>query len=308
MKKGEDVTKMRTIAEAAFEMVREYKGSHSGEHGDGIVRSEFHETMFGNRITTAFRETKKAFDPAGLMNPGRIVDPPKMDDRSLFRYKPDYAVEPIDTVLDWTDWRGFSAAVEMCNNNGACRKSNPDVMCPSYRVTKDEQHLVRGRANTLRLAISGQLGPDAFTSDAMAETMDLCVSCKGCKRECPTGVDMARMKVEFLHHYKKRHGYTWKDRAIGHLPRYAEAASRFHFLPTSAMLCPGWLGCRRNLGLGRAVHYRFGAVRRSEARKSLRGMPPSPSSCWRTPSTPISSRRTFGRRFGCWRRRATRST
>ncbi len=278
MKKGEDVTKMRAIAEAAFEMVREYKGSHSGEHGDGIVRSEFHETMFGNRITTAFRETKKAFDPAGLMNPGRIVDPPKMDDRSLFRYKPDYAVEPIDTVLDWTDWRGFGAAVEMCNNNGACRKSNPDVMCPSYRVTKDEQHLVRGRANTLRLAISGQLGPDAFTSDAMAETMDLCVSCKGCKRECPTGVDMARMKVEFLHHYKKRHGYTWKDRAIGHLPRYAEAASRFHFLANLRDVVPGlaWLSEKllgfargRSLPVWSSAPFRSSEVAERDATKSV---------------------------------------
>ena len=113
----------------------------------------------------------------------------------------------------------------MCNNNGHCRKFDAGTMCPSYRVTRDEQHLTRGRANTLRLALSGQLGPDAFTSDEVYETLDLCVSCKGCRRECPTGVDMAKMKVEFLHHYRKRHGLTLKDRA-GRLPAALRAVGR----------------------------------------------------------------------------------
>ncbi|MDB5945732.1 MAG: hypothetical protein JWQ33_758, partial [Ramlibacter sp.] len=126
-------------------------------------------------------------------------------------------------------------AVEMCNNNGHCRKFDAGTMCPSYRVTRDEQHLTRGRANTLRLALSGQLGPDALTSDAVRDSMDLCVACKGCRRDCPTGVDMAKMKVEFLHHYKARHGYTLKDRLIARLPDYAHQASRF----------AGWLN-RRN--------------------------------------------------------------
>jgi Fe-S oxidoreductase len=144
-----------------------------------------------------------------------------MDDRTLFRYKPGYAPLPIETQLDWSEWGGFSAAIEMCNNNGTCRKSNPGVMCPSYRATMDEQHVTRGRANALRLAVTGQLGPDAFTSDEMYAAMDLCVGCKGCKRECPTGVDMARMKIEFLHHYRKRHGLRMKDRLVAYLPRYA---------------------------------------------------------------------------------------
>jgi Fe-S oxidoreductase len=221
-----DVKKMRAIAEEAFAMVREYKGSHSGEHGDGLVRSEHHEAMFGPRLVRAFEEIKDSFDPAGLFNPGKIVRPPKMDDRSLFRFKPDYRQVPLDSVLDWSEWGGFASAAEMCNNNGACRKSDPGVMCPSYRATGDEQHLTRGRANTLRLALSGQLGPDALTSDEMRETMALCLSCKGCKRECPTGVDMAKMKVEFLHHYKKRHGLSARDRAIAYLPRYAPYAAR----------------------------------------------------------------------------------
>jgi FAD/FMN-containing dehydrogenase/Fe-S oxidoreductase len=226
VKQDLEVKKMRAIAEEAFAMVREYKGSHSGEHGDGLVRSEFHEAMFGSRMVRAFEEVKDAFDPQGLFNPGKIVRPPKMDDRSLFRFKPDYRQLPIETALDWSEWGGFAAAAEMCNNNGACRARDTAVMCPSFRASGDEQHLTRGRANTLRLALSGQLGPDALVSDDMRETMALCISCKGCKRECPTGVDMARMKLEFLHHYRKRHGLTPRDRLIAFLPRYAPYASR----------------------------------------------------------------------------------
>jgi FAD/FMN-containing dehydrogenase/Fe-S oxidoreductase len=234
---------MRAIAEEAFEMVREYKGSHSGEHGDGLVRSEFHEAMFGTRMVETFKEVKTTVDPTGLMNPGKIVDPPKMDDRTLFRFKPGYATENIATVLDWSDWGGFAGAVEMCNNNGACRKRDAGVMCPSFRATGDEQHLTRGRANTLRLAISGQLGPDAFTSDDMAATMKLCVGCKGCKRECPTGVDMARMKIEFLNQYNARHGLRLFDRLVAYLPRYAPVASKLSWLLNLRDTLPGlpWL-------------------------------------------------------------------
>ena len=230
---------MRAIAEECFEMVREYRGSHSGEHGDGIVRSEFHEAMFGPRLVGAFEEVKDAFDPKGLFNPGKIVRPERMDDRELFRYKPGYAPLPVETGLDWSEWGGFDRAVEMCNNNGACRKSDPGVMCPSYRVTMDETHVTRGRANTLRLALTGQLGPDALTSDAMAETMALCVGCKGCKRECPTGVDMARMKIEYLHQRRKRHGLSLRDRAVAWLPRYAPAASRLAWMMNLRDRVPG---------------------------------------------------------------------
>jgi FAD/FMN-containing dehydrogenase/Fe-S oxidoreductase len=225
-----EVKKMRAIAEEAFAMVREYKGSHSGEHGDGLVRSEFHEAMFGGRLVRAFEEVKDAFDPEGLFNPGKIVRAPKMDDRSLFRFKPDYRPLPIDTTLDWSEWGGLAAAAEMCNNNGACRARDAGVMCPSFRATGDERHLTRGRANTLRLALSGQLGPEALVSDDMRETMALCISCKGCKRECPTGVDMARMKIEFLHHYRRRHGLSLGDRLIAYLPRYAPIAARVALL------------------------------------------------------------------------------
>src|SRR6201995_882984 len=225
-----DVQAMRAIAEEAFEMVREYKGSHSGEHGDGLVRSEFHETMFGERIIADFREVKHRFDPDNLLNPGKIVDSPKMDDRTLFRYPPDYRVPQLKTYLDWSAYPGagggFQGAVEMCNNNGACRKLEGGVMCPSYRATRDEKDVTRGRANTLRLAISGQLGPDALASDEMMDTLKLCVSCKACRHECPTGVDMAKMKIEVLAARRARHGLPLRDRLVGFLPYYAPLFSR----------------------------------------------------------------------------------
>ena len=216
--------KMRAIAEEACAMVKEYKGAYSGEHGDGLVRSEWVAPFFGPRLTAALGEIKSWLDPRGLMNPGKIVAPPKMDDASLFRYKPGDRTNVPATVLDWSEWGGFDKAVEMCNNNGHCRKFDAGTMCPSYRATRDEIHLTRGRANTLRLALSGQLGAEADA--AVKEALDLCVSCKGCKRECPTGVDMARMKIEFLAHYKARHGYGARDRAIAFLPRYAPVAAR----------------------------------------------------------------------------------
>jgi FAD/FMN-containing dehydrogenase/Fe-S oxidoreductase len=231
LKLEKDVKAMRAIAEEAFALVREYKGSHSGEHGDGLVRSEFHATMFGERLVADFREVKHRFDPDGILNPGKIVDAPKMDDRSLFRFKPDYRVNDLKTKLDWSAYPGagggFQGAVEMCNNNGACRKLEGGVMCPSYRATRDEKDVTRGRANTLRLAISGQLGPDALSSDEMMETLKLCVSCKACRHECPTGVDMAKMKIEVLAARATSHGLTLRDRLVGYLPRYAGLASRF---------------------------------------------------------------------------------
>jgi FAD/FMN-containing dehydrogenase/Fe-S oxidoreductase len=231
LKLEKDVKAMRAIAEEAFAMVREYKGSHSGEHGDGVVRSEFHEAMFGQRIVNDFREVKHRFDPGNVLNPGKIVDPPRMDDRSLFRYPPDYRVTEMKTMLDWSAYPGagggFQGAVEMCNNNGACRKLEGGVMCPSYRATRNEKDATRGRANTLRLAISGQLGPDALVSDQMVDTLKLCVSCKACRHECPTGVDMAKMKIEVLAARAARHGLSLHDRLVAFLPRYAGVASHF---------------------------------------------------------------------------------
>ena len=184
--------KMRAIAEEAAAMVREYKGAYSGEHGDGLVRSEWIAPMFGPRITAAFEEIKDLFDPAGLLNPGKIVRPSKMDERTLFRYPPGYATPNLVAALDWSEHegdgkqsgegalapkgQGFAKSVEMCNNNGHCRKFDAGTMCPSFRATGEEQHLTRGRANTLRLALSGQLGPQGLASDDVRAALDLCVS------------------------------------------------------------------------------------------------------------------------------------
>ncbi|MGB3430051.1 MAG: FAD-linked oxidase C-terminal domain-containing protein, partial [Burkholderiaceae bacterium] len=251
--------KMRAIAEEAAAMVRQYKGAYSGEHGDGLVRTEWVAWQFGPRLTRAFEEVKALFDPDGLMNPGKIVRGTKMDDASLFRYPPGYAPLKLDTALDWSAWnvradpvteqvtapgtggdpaKGYAKAVEMCNNNGHCRKFDAGTMCPSFRVTRDEEHSTRGRANTLRLAVSGQLGTD-FANEAVREALALCVSCKGCKRDCPTGVDMAKMKIEFAFHWQKKHGLTLKDRLVATMPKWAPWAARFPFIANLRDALPG---------------------------------------------------------------------
>jgi FAD/FMN-containing dehydrogenase/Fe-S oxidoreductase len=260
LRQEKDVHAMREIAEEAFAMVREYKGSHSGEHGDGLVRSEFNEVMFGSQLARAFEQVKDRFDPNGLYNPGKVVRPPKFDDRKLFRYAPDYHGESLETRLDWSAYpgagNGFLGAVEMCNNNGACRKLAGGAMCPSYRVTRDERDVTRGRANTLRLAITGQLGASALASDEMAETLKLCVSCKACRRECPTGVDMARMKIEVLAARAAKHGPSLHDYLVGWLPRYAPYAARR----------PGMFNARNRSGLLRKASEIFTGF---SARRSL---------------------------------------
>jgi FAD/FMN-containing dehydrogenase/Fe-S oxidoreductase len=274
MKTEEGAQKMRAIGEEACELVRKYKGSFSGEHGDGISRSEFVEPMFGSKLTRAFEQVKDGFDPKNHLNPNKIVRGPKFDDRELMRFAPGYeVVSPAKEALDWSDWGGLGGAVEMCNNNGTCRKMTAGTMCPSYRVTKDEQHLTRGRANTLRLAISGQLGPDAFTSEKMKETLDLCVSCKGCKRDCPTGVDMARMKIEFLSAYHAKNGLPLKEKLIAHLPAYAPWAARLSWLMNLRDRLPGAAKLTEKL-LGFSARRTLPQWRRPWAQK---GAPSDPS-------------------------------
>ena len=234
MKKSKDIVKMRAIASEAFELVKTFGGSHSGEHGDGISRSEFNPVMFGEKLTNAFREIKSLMDPNGILNPGKIVDAPKMDDRHLFRFSPGYSVRDFQTELDWSPWTGnasgFQGAVEMCNNNGACRKLKGGVMCPSFRITGDEKDSTRGRANSLRLAMSGQLGENAMTSPEMLETMKLCVSCKACRRECPTSVDMSAMKLEVMALNARQNSLSIHEKLIAFLPDYAPVAASLNKL------------------------------------------------------------------------------
>ena len=243
MKIGSDVAKMRAIALEAFELVKKFSGSHSGEHGDGISRSEFNPVMFGDKLNTAFMTLKKILDPSDLFNPGKIVNAPKMDERDLFRYAPGYKVSDFTTKLDWKSWHGaaggFQGAVEMCNNNGACRKLVGGVMCPSFRITGDEKDSTRGRANTLRLAMSGQLGSDAMISDQMKESLKLCVSCKACKRECPTGVNMSSMKIEMNALRVEKYSLSLHDRLIGYLPNYASVVAKVPWLMNLRDRVPG---------------------------------------------------------------------
>jgi FAD/FMN-containing dehydrogenase/Fe-S oxidoreductase len=281
MRRG-GASQMRAIAEEAADLVRRYKGAYSGEHGDGLCRGEWIRWQFGPALDAAFAAIKRQLDPANLFNPGRIVDPPRMDELDLLRTPPPEAARPyrtiaLKTALDWSAWNvhndpasgrisapgtggdpagGFAKAVEMCNNNGHCRKFDAGTMCPSYRVTRDEMHLTRGRANTLRLALSGQLGAQGPDSADVRQALDLCVACKGCKRECPTGVDMARMKIEVLAQHNARHGLSLIDRLIGALPDYAHFASRHAWLfnlrdrlPGAAQLSQRLLGlaARRRL-------------------------------------------------------------
>ena len=204
LKQQEDIDNLKAIADYAFGLITKYGGSWSGEHGDGRVRSPYLERFFGRRIHDALREVKQLFDPAGLMNPGVIVDPDPIDQN--LRFGTGYKVPQITTQYHYRDFGSFPAAVEMCTGVGACRQSLVGNMCPSYRLTRDTQHSTRGRANAIRLAMSGQLGPDAMTSERLYDVMKLCLACKSCKSECPSNVDIARVKCEFLQMYYDAHG------------------------------------------------------------------------------------------------------
>ncbi len=219
LKTAEGLRQMRQIGEGVVELVKKYRGSISGEHGEGLARGEFSARIFGPELVQAFREVKAAFDPQGIMNPGKIVDAPKMDDMTLLRFGTDYATpqEPSATVFSYAIDGGFARAVEMCNGAGVCRKPEQGVMCPSFMATGDEAQSTRGRANALRAGIMGLLGPDGVTSPEVYEVMDLCLSCKACKAECPSSVDMAKLKSEFLHLYHQRHGTPLRSRLFARI-------------------------------------------------------------------------------------------
>lgn len=226
LKDRQDIEKMKTIAAAVGELVIEFGGTMSGEHGDGLARSWFIERFFGPQIYAAFVAVKRAFDPAGLMNPGKIVNGPPID--SSLRYGAGYHALPIATHFDWSKDGGFGGAVELCSGVGACRKKTDGTMCPSYMVTKEEEHSTRGRANLLHAVLSGRLPAQELTGRRLYEALDLCVECKGCKAECPANVDMAKLKYEFLAHYHEANGLPLRARIFGHfraLNRLGSAAA-----------------------------------------------------------------------------------
>jgi len=219
----EGVSRMRRVAEEVADLVVECGGSISGEHGDGLSRSEFVEKMYGAEILRAFADVKRLFDPDGMMNPGVIVAPPRMD-RQL-RIGPGRERLTIKTGLSFGDQGGFAKAVELCNGSGFCRKRTGGTMCPSYMVTLDEQDTTRARANMLRSVIEGTLPPEELTGRRMQEVMDLCVGCKACKTECPSRVDVASMKTEVLYQTGKEHGFSLRQKAAGHIRRQLALAA-----------------------------------------------------------------------------------
>ncbi len=225
LKTQEGVDKVQAIAREACEMTLAAKGSYSGEHGDGMARSEFLEPLYGPRICQAFADIKQAFDPDDIMNPGKIVDPYPMTEN--LRYGPDYAAAiPSDLAFDYDHWGSMTGLVEMCNGLGQCRKTLVGTMCPSYMATLDELHSTRARANALRMALAGQLAGEDWTGDTVKQAMEFCLACKGCKTECPTGVDMARLKSEFLHARHQRHGIPLRRRIYGQMDRFSAWGSR----------------------------------------------------------------------------------
>jgi len=223
LKTADGVQQFEAIANDIAELVLEYGGALSGEHGDGLVRGPFIERMFGPELYDAFRTIKRTFDPDGLFNPGKIVDTPPLT--ANLRYGPEYDTPTQKGYFDYDSYGGLGRAVEMCSGVGACRKTLDGTMCPSYMATRDEAHSTRGRANALRSAMNGQLGETGLGDDGVYESLDLCLECRACKSECPVGVDMARFKAEFLADYYSRHGTPLRARVLGRIHRLSAALS-----------------------------------------------------------------------------------
>ncbi len=220
-----DVARMRLIAADVTDLVREFGGSLSGEHGDGLVRSEWNRQMFGAEVYEAFRQIKQAFDPHHLLNPGKVVDAVPMTEN--LRYGPGYQPLEPETLYDYSRQEGYLRAIELCNGSGVCRQLQGGTMCPSYRATRDEKDSTRGRANVLRLALAGPQPWQDLQSRGVHDVLDLCLMCKGCKSECPSNVDMAKLKAEFLHFFYQQRSRPLGHRLLARLPRLHQLGARF---------------------------------------------------------------------------------
>jgi len=222
--------KMQRIADHSFELVQGYGGSLAGEHGDGLVRGAYIAKAYGPRLYDAFKQVKALFDPGNTMNPGKIIDAPSMVDSSYLRYGERYRIAEVPANFSYRDQaepdatptQAFAAAVEQCNGVGACRKVGLGTMCPSYMATRDEEDSTRGRANALRMAMSGQLGDDDLTSDRIEEVLSLCLSCKACKTECPNAVDMSKLKADVTQMRYNKRGTPLGVKLIARMPDYAK--------------------------------------------------------------------------------------
>ena len=253
LKDGDGIETMHSITEDVTDLVLEHHGAFSGEHGDGMARTEFNPKMYGEALWEAFKELKTTFDPEWLLHPGNVVYRDGPDDvgpdndrgvgadmRDHLRYGASYqSVEP-QTTLDFDDEGGFSHLVELCNGCGTCRQTDTDTMCPTYRASKEELQTTRGRANMLRAAISGELDEDEIHSDRFqSEVLDLCVGCKGCKSDCPTGVDLAKLKAEVKHDYHQNQGSSFRERLFANIDRYSALGSALAPLSNVGPSLPG---------------------------------------------------------------------
>jgi len=225
LKAPRSLAQVKAIADEITDLVMEFGGAISSEHGDGRARSPYLERVYGTSIVEAFRQLKRAFDPKNLLNPGNIVAPSALTDH--LRYGGEYKTREVDTLLDFSKQGGFAASVEMCNGAGVCRKTLEGTMCPSYMATRDEEHSTRGRANALRAVLSGHLPATDLTSQRLYDVMDLCLECKACKAECPANVDMAKLKYEFLHHFYQENGLPLRNRVFGRIAEISEMGCRF---------------------------------------------------------------------------------
>tara|TARA_B100001559_G_scaffold130630_1_gene109906 strand:+ start:1413 stop:4325 length:2913 start_codon:yes stop_codon:yes gene_type:complete len=263
LKNQDGIDRMIKISDEISDLVKEFDGSLSGEHGDGIVRGVWSEKMYGPKIIDSFRELKGAFDPTTIMNPGKIFDTPKMGDN--LRYGTAYKLKKIDTVLDFSVEGGFEGAVEKCIGVGACRKLNAGAMCPSYMATREEVHSTRGRANALRGVLSGSLNEDFMTDKKMLEVLDLCIECKSCKSECPANVDMAKIKYEFLNNYYKKNRVPLRSRLVGGVPKLYKLISGpqalfynlANKLPFSKLITEKIIGIDRKRNMPKISSYTF---------------------------------------------------
>jgi FAD/FMN-containing dehydrogenase/Fe-S oxidoreductase len=225
LKTDEGTKLFRIIAEEIAALVKKYRGSLSGEHGDGRLRGEFIPFMIGDHNYHLLKQVKESWDPQNIFNPGKIIDTPPMD--VSLRYYPGQITPNIRTYFDWSSTDGIVRAAEQCNGSGDCRKSHLSggTMCPSYMATHNEKDTTRARANILREMLNTPKEGNRFDHEQIKEVMDLCLSCKGCKSECPSNVDMARMKAEFLQQYYDEHGVPFRAKMIGNFTRYNKLAS-----------------------------------------------------------------------------------
>jgi Fe-S oxidoreductase len=221
----QDIINLKNITDETFDLVVEYGGSWSGEHGDGLVRSAYNERFFGPALYQAFRDVKRLFDPENLMNPGKIVDSQTIEKN--LRYGIEYRDSEVKSTFHYRSENSFRESVHMCTGVGECRKMLGGTMCPSFKATRDEEHSTRGRANALRLAMSGQLDSKGLASERLHQVLDLCLSCKACKAECPSNVDMAKMKSDVLQIYYDEHGVKLRDRLVRDSSKTASHFSGF---------------------------------------------------------------------------------